>query len=224
MYQWLWWPWGGGQSRLIWMDMDWIQTYLIGLLDSGQGQLTPSRETGKDGDKFELSLFMKPSWWGRRSWCWGWRSNVLRVKANRSETEGVFCWLFGTPDHNRWLFGTPYISPNDCHSQCDHCFPCFRLRSTHHQMFFIHKLIWTNFDNFDRVTVRFGQLSRCNFYHNTFVKPIVVTWVKEQRFQSLSNQLWWNHQFESSHSLSDSLNHKRRDGVISSQSAIHLLL
>ena len=41
--------------------MDLTQTYLIGLLDSGQGQLTPSRETGKDGDKFELSLFMKPS-------------------------------------------------------------------------------------------------------------------------------------------------------------------
>ena len=51
----------GGQSRLIWMDMDWTQTYQIGLLDSGQGQLTPSRETGKDGDKDELSLFMKPS-------------------------------------------------------------------------------------------------------------------------------------------------------------------
>ena len=41
------------------LDMDWTQTYLIPLLDSGQGQLTPSRETGKDGDKIEL--FMKPS-------------------------------------------------------------------------------------------------------------------------------------------------------------------
>ena len=148
---------------------------------------------------------------------------MLWVKANRSETEGVVLLIvWNTRSQKVVVWNTR--SPNDCHSHCDHCFPCFRLRSTHHQMFFIHKLIWTNFDNFDRVTVRFGQLSRCNFYHNTFVKTIVVTWVKEQRFQSLSNQLWWNHQFESSHSLSDSLNHKRRDGVISSQSAIHLLL
>ena len=125
--------------------------------------------------------------------CYEWRPTDQRQKV-------LFGWLFGTPDHTGWLFGTLYISPNDCHSQCDHCFPSFRLRSTHHQMFFNHKLIWTNFDNFDRVTVRFGQLSRYIFYHNAFVKPIVVTWVKEQRFQSLSNQLWWNHQFESSHS------------------------
>ena len=43
------------------LDMDWTQTYQIPLLDAGQGQLTPSRETEKDGDKEELSLLMKPS-------------------------------------------------------------------------------------------------------------------------------------------------------------------
>ena len=111
MHWWLWWPWGGGQSRLIWMDMDWTQTYQIPLLDSGQGQLTPPRETGKDGDKIGLSLFMKPSWWGRWSRWWGWRSNVLRVKANRSETEGVVLLIvWNTRSQKVIVWNTIYIT------------------------------------------------------------------------------------------------------------------
>ena len=77
---------------------------------------------------------------------------MLRVKANRSETEGVvllIVWNARSPKVSVWN----NRSPNSCHSPCDHCFPCFKLRSNHHQMFFIHMLIWTNFDNFDRVTV-----------------------------------------------------------------------